>query len=167
MKEAPQAGGSHDGVRPAEKVLTVGVDESPPPPLCFGLPDGPDFRGFEVDLLRAIASKLGMTLRCRSALWSAAIAALESGRLDMLCTAATITPQRRQVVDFSDPYFDAELVLVVRRRSPILSMDDLAGQTIGVRVATVAEEFVRHKRVKLTSDAPLKLAAPLAAYAQR
>jgi len=95
MKEAPQSRGSQDGVRPAEKVLTVGVDESPPPPLCFGLPDGADFRGFEVDLLRAIASKLGMTLRCRSALWSAAIAALEGGRFDMLCTAATITPQRR------------------------------------------------------------------------
>jgi hypothetical protein len=46
-------------------------------------------------------------------------------------------------------------------------VNDLAGQTIGVRVATVAEEFVRHKRVKLTSAAPLKLAAPLAAYAQR
>lgn len=124
-------------------VLTVGVDESPPPPLCFGLPDTPDFRGFEVDLLDAIASRLGVALRCRSALWSKAFAELRGGRLDMICTAATITPERCRVVDFSDPYFETELALVVRHDSLIRRGEDLENKAVGVRVATVAEEFVR------------------------
>jgi ABC-type amino acid transport substrate-binding protein len=124
-------------------VLVVGVDESPPPPLCFGLPGTPDFRGFEVDLLEALAARLDVELRCRSALWSVALAELQAGQLDMICTAATITPARQRVVDFSDPYFETELALVERRASPVRWPADTAGKTIGVRVATTAEEYVR------------------------
>jgi glutamine transport system substrate-binding protein len=127
-------------------VLVVGVDESPPPPLCFGLPGTPDFRGFEVDLLEALASQLGVTVRCQSALWSVALAELQAGRLDMICTAATITPRRQQVVDFSEPYFESELALVVRQHRPVHWPEGMAGKTIGVRVATTAEEFVRAER---------------------
>ena len=124
-------------------VLSVGVDESSSPPLCFGPPGTPEFRGFEVDLLEAIAGKLGLTLRCESAGWSEAIAQLQDGRLDMLCRAVTITPERRRLVDFSDPYLETELTLVVRRDSPIRSPGDLIGLGVGLRRATVAEEFVR------------------------
>jgi glutamine transport system substrate-binding protein len=123
--------------------LVVGVDESPPPPLCFGLPGTPDFRGFEVDLLQALAARLDLDLRCRSALWSVALAELQAGGLDMICTAATITPDRQRVVDFSDPYFETELALIVRRDRPVRWPAELTGRTIGVRVATTAEEFVR------------------------
>jgi polar amino acid transport system substrate-binding protein len=123
--------------------LTVGVDESPPPPMCFGLPGTPEFRGFEVDLLDAIALRLGVTLRCESALWSEAFEALQAGRFEMICTAATITPQRRQSVDFSEPYLETELALIVRRESSIRYLDDLTGRSVGVRIATGAEEFVR------------------------
>jgi len=127
----------------AGRVLSVGVDESPPPPLCFGPPGTPEFRGFEVDLLEALAGKLGLALRCESAGWSTALAHLQEGRLDMLCRAVTITPERRRLVDFSDPYLDTELTLVVRRDSPIQSPGDLIGVDVGVRRATVAEEFIR------------------------
>jgi ABC-type amino acid transport substrate-binding protein len=136
-------------------VVIVGVDESPPPPLCFGLPGTPDFRGFEVDLLDDIAAKLGVTLRYRSALWSEAFAELQAGRLDMICSAATITAERRHIVDFSDPYLEAELALVVRHDSPTRRADDLWDKAIGVRVATVAETFVRercHPEVVRTFD---------------
>lgn len=143
MKHWTQAYKTGDTLGSGGNILTVGVDESPPPPLCFGLPDSPDFQGFEVDLLRVIASKLRVTLRCKSALWSVAFGELQSGRLDMICTAVTITPQRRQLVDFSDPYFETDLALIVRRDSSIQYVHDLSGRTVGVRIATVAEEFVR------------------------
>ncbi|MGH7332590.1 MAG: ABC transporter substrate-binding protein [Candidatus Rokuibacteriota bacterium] len=127
----------------APSVLTVGVDESPPPPLCFGLPGTPQFRGFEVDLLEALASRLSVELRCRSALWSVALDELRGGRMDMICTAATITAERRRVVDFSDPYFESELALIVRRGEADRWPEGMAGKTVGVRVATTAEEFLR------------------------
>jgi polar amino acid transport system substrate-binding protein len=124
-------------------VLSVGVDESPPPPLCFGPPGTPEFRGFEVDLLEAIAGKLGLTLRCESTGWSEGLAQLQDGRLDMLCRAVTITAERQRLVDFSDPYLETELTLVVRRDSPIQGPGDLIGLGVGLRRATMAEEFVR------------------------
>ena len=61
----------------------------------------------------------------------------------MLCRAVTITPERRRLVDFSDPYLETELTLVVRRDSPIRDAEDLIGLNVGLRRATVAEEFVR------------------------
>lgn len=131
-------------------VLAVGVDESPPPPLCFGLPGTPEFRGFEVDLLEALASRLGVELRCRSALWSVALDELRSGRMDMICTAATITAERRQMVEFSDPYFEAKLALIVRQGETVRWPDGMAGKTVGVRVATTAEEFLRGQGLPVT-----------------
>lgn len=138
-----QSDRTDDRSKISKTVLSVGVDESPPAPLCFGLPGSLNFRGFEVDLMTAIASKLVVSLKWRSALWSTIFAELESGRLDMICTAATITEERRQRVDFSDPYLETELALIVRKDSPIRSVDDLTDRTVGVRIATVAEAFVR------------------------
>lgn len=124
-------------------VLRVGVDQWPAPPMCFGLPGTAAFRGFEVDLLKALAGKLGLALGCESIDWTASLAQLQDGRLDMLCRAVTITPQRSRFVEFSDPYIETELTLVVRRDSSIRGPGDLIGLGVAVRRATVAEEFVR------------------------
>lgn len=91
----------------------------------------------------AIAGKLGATLQCQEARWDTALTQLQTDRLDMLCRAVSITPQRRRIVEFSDPYLETELSLVVRRASPINDPEDLIGVTVGVRRATTAEEFVR------------------------
>lgn len=134
----------------APGALTVGVDESPPPPLCFGLPGTPEFRGFEVDLLEALTARLGVELQCRSALWSVALDELRDGRMDMICTAATITAERRQVVDFSEPYFETELALIVRRGEAVRWPEGMAGKTVAVRAATIAEEFLRGQGLPVT-----------------
>ena len=123
--------------------MRVGTDESPPPPLCFGLPGTPDFSGFEVDLLFSIGAKLGLTLRCQSVPWLVALEDLQHGRLDMLCRAVSITPERRRLVEFSDPYLETALALVVRLGSAIQGPDDLIGIRVGVRRGTIAEQFLR------------------------
>ncbi len=124
-------------------VLTIGVDESPPPPLNFGIPGSPDFRGFEVDLTRAIAERLGLEATYVSALWSRMLDDLQQGRVDLVCTAATVTPERAAVFDFSEPYLDTVLVIVTRGESRLRAAADLAGRVVGTRVATVAGEYAR------------------------
>lgn len=113
--------------------------------MCFGAIGSPEFRGFEVDLLAAIAGKLGSVLRCAHIEWSAALAELQDSRLDMLCRAVTITPGRAGLVSFSDPYLETALGLVLRSDSPTRGLDELIGVRVGVRRATVAEEIVRTK----------------------
>lgn len=125
------------------RVLLVGVDQAPPAPFCFGLPGSEHFRGFEVDLLNELARGLDVTLRFTSALWSQILADLEAGRLDLVCAAATITDERRRVVDFSDSYFEGNLALVGRRNRMLASPDVPPDWTVGVRVATVASDVVQ------------------------
>lgn len=124
-------------------MLHVGVDESPAPPLYFGTPGTPECQGFEIDLLTSIADYLRLQLRCEAVGWEAALERLLDGRLDMLCRAVSITPERRRVVSFSDPYLETALVLVLRRNSPVQDVADLIGLDVGVRRATSAEEYLR------------------------
>lgn len=123
--------------------LRVGVDHAPPAPLCCGLPGTTEFRGLEVDLLHDFARRLRVTLSFTSALWSRILADLHGGRIDLVCAAATITDERRRTVAFSEPYLEGTLALVTRRKGPPVCLESLAGRTVGVRVATVAEAFVR------------------------
>jgi ABC-type amino acid transport substrate-binding protein len=128
-------------------VLTVGIDASPPAPLHMGEPDTPGFSGFEVDLMAAVAALLGIGVRHRSVLWRDMLHELENGRLDVVCTAATVSADRAQRVAFSAPYLDIQLAVVARPDAPIHSIDDLKGAHVGVRVATTAAEYVwRHAR---------------------
>jgi ABC-type amino acid transport substrate-binding protein len=128
-------------------VLTVGIDASPPAPLHMGEPDTPGFSGFEVDLMAALAAHLGVALRHRSVLWRDILQELENGRLDVVCTAATVSAERSERVAFSAPYLDIRLAIVARPDAPIHSIDDLKGAHVGVRVATTAAEYVwRHAR---------------------
>jgi polar amino acid transport system substrate-binding protein len=122
-------------------LITVGIDASPPPPFHTGQPGG----GFEVDLLGAIAARVGFSIAYKSALWSEILTQLLEHKLDMICTAATITEDRRTIVDFSRPYFEFELAVVVGRNQAIQSVRDLAGHAVGVRRATTAEEFMRRR----------------------
>ena len=124
--------------------LRVGVDHAPPAPLCFGLPNTSDFRGFEVDLLDGLAARLEARLCFTSALWSQILAELRAGRIDLICTAATITEERRRTVDFSDPYLETALMLVTRIDETPGVQTRLNRARIGVRAATVAEGYVRN-----------------------
>jgi ABC-type amino acid transport substrate-binding protein len=77
---------------------------------------------------------------------------LRDGRVDMICTAATITEQRKEIVDFSQPYLDIRLAIVVRNGSSIKTLADMRDRIVGVRIATSAEDFLRrHAQAKAIS----------------
>jgi ABC-type amino acid transport substrate-binding protein len=123
-------------------ILGVGVDASAPLPLHSD-PNLPDFKGFEVDLMKSVAARVGVSVRYRNALWSKLMDDLLEGRIDMICTAATITEQRKEILDFSRPYLDMKLAIVVRNGSSIKTLADIRDRIVGVRIATSAEDFLR------------------------
>jgi polar amino acid transport system substrate-binding protein len=122
--------------------LTVGVDASAPGALHSD-PSAPGFEGFEVDLMTDVAARLGLTYRYRGGLWARLIAELREGRLDAIVTAATITEERKRLVDFSQPYFEYRLAIAIRRGGAIRTLADLGGKKLAVRIATTAEQFAR------------------------
>jgi polar amino acid transport system substrate-binding protein len=121
--------------------LLVGLDYAPPAPMQMGSPETGDFRGYEVDLLRDVARRLGVQLRYRRALWSALIRELALGVLDIICSAATVTEDRRREVDFCRPHLALALA-VVRRADDVSSGVSLRGARVGVRRGTTAEAHV-------------------------
>ena len=123
-------------------ILGVGVDTSAPLPLHSD-PNLPDFKGFEVDLMKSVAARVGVSVRYRNALWSKLMDDLLEGRIDMICSAATITEQRKETLDFSRPYLDIKLAIVVRSGSSIKTLSDMRDRIVGVRIATSAEDFLR------------------------
>jgi ABC-type amino acid transport substrate-binding protein len=123
--------------------ILFGVDAAPPAPLNFGLPGSPDFRGFEVDLMHLAARRLGLAPRFTSARWSRILADLVAHRLDAVCGAATVTPERARAVTFSRPYLQVRLVLVTRVGESVDDLRDLGDRLVGVRTATEAERQLR------------------------
>jgi polar amino acid transport system substrate-binding protein len=122
--------------------LRVGVDLAPPAPMCFGVPGTPEFKGFEVDLIHAIAERLGRPMQAEASLWAELLDRLNGDALDLICTAVTVTPERQQRFEFSEPYLRTRLAIVCRRDRPVRALTPRAHR-VAVRVNTPAERHAR------------------------
>lgn len=122
-------------------VLTVGTLSDAPPNICIN-PTG-EFSGFDNQLLRAIAGKLGLRVRFVSTDFSALLAQVASRRFDVGSAAVKATDARRRTVSFTNGYDFGFYSLVVPPGSEIHKFSDLAaGQRIGVVQGTVEESYV-------------------------
>jgi ABC-type amino acid transport substrate-binding protein len=120
--------------------LQVGMD-IPFPPFHYG--KAPDYQGFDVDLSREVARRLGLDLEIVRRPFETLIRDLTQSRYDLVFAATTVTPEREKVVDFSKPYFRADQSLVVAADSPIKSEDDLSDKVVGVQLGTSAADYVK------------------------
>jgi polar amino acid transport system substrate-binding protein len=122
-------------------VLTVCTD-APYPPMEFEQ-DG-EFTGFDIELMRAIAEELGLSgIEVVNSGFDPITsgAAMEAGQCDIAAASITITEERDENIDFSDPYFTADQSLLVKKDSGISSLADLAGKRIGVQSGTTGEAY--------------------------
>jgi polar amino acid transport system substrate-binding protein len=117
-------------------VLQVGSCLDYPP---FETVKGGKEQGFDVDIVDEIASRLGLTVQWVRADFDTIFTAVAGGQFDMVAAAATITDEREQTVDFSDPYFNSRQALVVNTNETpdLASTDDLqSGDVVGVQKGT-------------------------------
>lgn len=112
--------------------LLVGSDTTYPP---FESIEGGKTVGFDVDLVEALAKKLPGTpkVRFQTADFKTIFTALASHKFDVVASAVTIKEERKRTIDFTDPYFSADLSLAVdtSKQATIKTIDDLAGKTVG------------------------------------
>jgi ABC-type amino acid transport substrate-binding protein len=110
-------------------------------PYLYKNADG-SYTGFEYEMMTYTAKKLGIPKISFVQLdWAALIPGLKSGRCDIIWSGMTMTEQRRTEggVEFSLPYFFEDDHIVVTTDSPIKTLDDLKGKTLGTTVGTVEE----------------------------
>ncbi len=123
--------------------LIVGMELDFPPFETIDTAGRP--AGMSVDLAEALAQSLGRELRVENIPFVGLIPALKSGRIDIIISSMTDTPQRRESIAFSDPYFQIGLALLVGKESPVRSVADLdrPGRTLVVRQGTTSEAWAR------------------------
>lgn len=96
--------------------------------------------GFDVDLLTAVAKVAGFEFEWVNTRWDGIFVALQSGEFDAVISAATITDERAEIVNFSDPYFNAGQMIAVREgETGIEGPEDLAGKKVGVQLGTTGD----------------------------
>ncbi|NEE02547.1 transporter substrate-binding domain-containing protein [Phytoactinopolyspora halotolerans] len=127
----------------SDGTLTV-CSDVPYPPFEIEDSDAPSgYSGFDIDIVQAIADGLGLELVVQDvgfdALQSGTV--LAAGQCDLGASAMTITEERKENLDFSDPYYDSLQSLLVPVDSDIDSLDDLAGQALGVQQGTTGKAY--------------------------
>jgi len=124
--------------------LLWGSDAEGGAPYIFPDPKDPaQLIGFEVDLADAIARELGVTAKQAQNAWDSLIPGLQRGDYDIAMNGIEITPQRRQEILFSIPYYVYTEQLVVRKdEERIQDVDDLRGLKAGTLSGTVAQDIL-------------------------
>ena len=129
--------------------------------VCTSLPYEPfeveknnQIVGFDIDLVDAVAkaNKLKTNIVVTGFEGIQSGQALNSGKCDIAIAGMTITPERKKVIDFSDPYFDATQALLTKDKS-VDSMEALSGKTLGVMSGTTRELYAKKNAPK---DATVK-----------
>jgi polar amino acid transport system substrate-binding protein len=124
-------------------VLIAGVNRETPP---FSMP-GPagELAGFDVDLVRGLADRLGVRLHLIPLKGGARIAAVNSGRVHLVAASLTRTAKRDALVDFSLDYFRDTQRLLVRSDSGIGGVEALGGRRVGITRDSTAEQTLRNR----------------------
>ena len=113
------------------------------PPFSQPAPDG-SLTGFDADVAREIAKRLGVRARLIKAEFPSIIAGLQAGQFDIAVASQSKTPERERAVDFlSRPYYYDGFQLFVPSNSSARSLAGLGGKPVAVAQGTVFEKFLR------------------------
>lgn len=104
-------------------------------------------QGFDIDLVKTIAHKLGYQVYVRDITFHGLIPALKTGRADVVVAAITATPARSKDIDFSVAYYNPSFAMLFRKDGSVPEMDNLSNKVIGVQSGTTMEMIMK-KRIK-------------------
>lgn len=130
-----------------KKIYTVATDTTFAP-FEFENDEG-EMVGIDLDILKAIAEEQGFEYKLDVVGFQAACSALEAGQADAVIAGMSITDERKEKYDFSEPYYDSGVGMAVLKDSDIDSYEDLNGKTVAAKLGTegctfaesIAEEY--------------------------
>jgi polar amino acid transport system substrate-binding protein len=160
-EEAPAPAAVASAPAPAPmKVYTVGTDAAYAP--FESQNEKGEIVGFDIEVVQAIAAKAGFEVKFINTPWEGIFNSLGQGDRDMIVSAVTITEERKQTMDFSDPYFDAAQLIAVKEDSKVAKFADLKKMKVGVQTGTTGDEAVSKLLGKTNTNIKRFESTPLA-----
>lgn len=114
------------------------------PPFNF-VDENNHLTGFDVEIGKAVAQRIGVKGVALSTAWDGIIAGLLAGKYDAIVGSMTITDERRKAVDFVGPYYRAARAVFLPEGSPARSLADLEGKRIGATLGETHERWARDR----------------------
>lgn len=139
----------------ARGTLLVGLEGTYPPFNFVNTKTG-QLDGFDVDVAKMIAQKLGVKVQFVKTEWSAILAGLSAGKFDVIINQVGITPQREKTFDFSIPYVASSPQLILRKdeKAHYKSFADLKGKTLGVGQGSNYETLAKAQKGIIVKSYP-------------
>lgn len=125
----------------AKGFFIVGLDDSFPP-MGFRDEKG-EIVGFDIDMARKAAEKMGVQVKFQPVVWANAIMELDNKNVDVIWNGLTITEKRKAQVDFTKPYLLNKQIIVVQKDSAIKAKADLAGKKIAIQAGSTSDDAIR------------------------
>jgi len=132
--------------------IIVGTSADFPP---FEYKEGDEIVGFDVEMITTILTSQGYTVEVQDIAFDSLIAALQTNKIDVIVAGMSITDERLQEINFSDPYFEADQSVLIKSDSGIIinNESDLENLTVGVQTGTTGDDWVFETLVN-TSKTP-------------
>ena len=128
--------------------LTVATSPDFPP---FESLEGGEVVGIEIDILKLICDDLGVELEIVQMDFDSVLVAIQSAKYDCAASGITVDADRQKNMLFTDPYYNAAQVIVVKADSSIQSKADLADKTVSVQSGTTAESGCQDEGINIQS----------------
>ena len=154
------AAASADGGAAAAKTYVVATDATYAP---FEYTEAGEVLGFSKDILEAVGNKEGLQFKFVNTPWEGIFATLGKGDADVVSSSVTITDERKQSMDFSDPYFEAtQMIVTGTKGSDVKSFADLAKRTVSVQNGTTGDLVMQKLQGKDSTNIKRFESMPLA-----
>lgn len=121
--------------------IVFAVDASYPPMEMLDV--NSNIVGFDPDVVRAIAQEAGFTPVFKPVAWDDIFTGLRDGKYDAIASSVSILEERRETMDFSEPYFEVKQGVVTRKNAGIKSVDDLKSKKVGAQSGTTSFELCK------------------------
>ena len=134
--------------------IVVGLDDNFPP-MGFRNEKN-ELIGFDIDMAKEAAKRLGLEVEFKPIDWSAKEAELSGKRVDALWNGLTITEERKQNILFTAPYMENHQIIVVAANSAIKTKADLAGKVVGAQEGSSAVDAIKKDEAVFKSFKDIK-----------
>jgi len=138
------------------RTLVVGSDTTYPPFETVN--DQGQIVGFDIDVVNAICEVVNCVAQFQTTAWDGIFAAMANGEFDMIASGITITEERAQVVEFTEPYHEVNQAIAARTEDEALTLESftqgdlLLGAQTGTTNAILAEQLVGRERLRIYDD---------------